>query len=312
MSKVLAEQLSADVERCLDWLRARNYSPRSRAEYGLVLKEFVAWVEEREDLVQRSDLTTGRLQDYLIHLSLRGSKKDGKLLSAGTRHGHLNGLVHLFTHLYKTGQILTNPTHDLERPRQSKRLPRDVLTVDEMMKILAAVAGEEPVSLRNRAGLELLYTTGMRRAEMEGLTLESLRLPERLVRVLGKGDKERLIPIGREAARCLRDYLEHGRPKMESKGSPALFLSSMGGPMRARSMLRALKTYAKTAGVKKAVGLHTIRHSCATHMLAGGADIRYIQELLGHVSLKTTQIYTRVDTSDLRRMLDSCHPREKL
>lgn len=310
VSKELAEQLKADIERCIDWLRARNYSPRSRTEYGLVLKDLVAWVTERGELKSRSDLTTGKLQEYLIGLSLRRTKK-GQLLSSARRQQHLNGLVHLFSHLYKTGQILTNPTHELERPRQSKRLPRDVLTVDEMLRVLAAAEGETPVSLRDKASLELLYTTGIRRAELERLTLESLRLSERLVRVLGKGDKERLIPVGREATRCLATYLEHGRPRMESQGSSALFLSSVGGPMRACALLRALKGYSKQASVRKKVTLHTFRHTCATHMLAGGADIRYIQELLGHVSLKTTQIYTRVETSDLQRMLDRCHPREK-
>lgn len=120
-----------------------------------------------------------------------------------------------------------------------------------------------------------------------------------------------MVPFGQEAYRCLLEYLKHGRPKLRDDGTKALFLSSRKGRMRASALLRSFKKYAKLAGVEKAVDLHCIRHTCATHMLAGDADIRYIQELLGHASLNTTQVYTRVEISDLKKMLDRCHPRDK-
>jgi integrase/recombinase XerD len=226
----------------------------------------------------------------------------------------LSSLRHLFAHLYSRRLILANPTHEIEWPKRQSSLPRTILTVDEMLKVLAAVEGTgrlDRLRLRNRAALELLYTTGIRRSEMESLTLEALRLGERLAVIDGKGGKQRLVPIGGEAIRCLVEYLERGRPRFRAAGSSALFLSFRGGQMKARTLVDALKSYAKKAGVTKPVDLHTIRHTCATHLLAGGADIRYIQELLGHSSLKSTQVYTRVETSDLRRMLETCHPREK-
>jgi site-specific recombinase XerD len=263
-----------------------------------------------------SDLTTAALQNYMIFLSIRGSKtvrprRGEKYLSAATKQSHIAALTKFFGYLVKRGLLLTNPTHELERPRLRKTLPRAILSVEEMLKILAGIKGGGPFELRNRAALELLYSTGMRRGELEKLTLESLRLGESLVLIDGKGDRERLVPVGREAVRTLREYLEYGRPRFDSRGSDALFLSYRKGPLAAKSLLRLLKRLAKEAGISKRVDLHTVRHTCATHMLQNGADIRYIQEMLGHASLRTTQIYTRVETSDLRKMLDECHPREK-
>ena len=319
MSKELAEALARHWDECAEMLRYRNYRPRSIETYGLACKAFCAWVGEQDELKELVDLDLTRLQSYLVYLSLREPRSGRKgaakkRLSSSTRGCHLGCLRHLFAHLFAKRMILVNPTHEIEWPKRQATLPRTILTVDEMLKILAAVEGSgrlESLRLRNRAALELLYTTGIRRGEMEELTLEAVRLDERLAVIEGKGGKQRLVPIGGEAVRCLVEYLERGRPKFRAQGSSALFLSSHGGGMKARTLIDALKSYARKAGVTKPVDLHTIRHTCATHLLAGGADIRYIQEMLGHSSLKSTQVYTRVEMSDLRKMLETCHPREK-
>lgn len=316
MSRQLSLALMEHWANCLEVLSSNGYRPASIRSYDQVLREFFSWVNDQADLQELSDLTTQALQNYVIYLSLRGHRRSRKgsqkkLLSASTKQGHINGLTHLFRHLTKRGLLLTDPTHELERPRAKKSLPRTILSVKEMLRVLARINGIDPVSLRNRAALELLYSTAIRRSEMERLTLSSLRLEERILIIDGKGGKERLVPIGKEALRYLSDYLRHGRPKLPSEGSKALFLSITGGAMSPRSILRILKIEAKAARIKKRVDLHSIRHTCATHMLANGADIRYIQELLGHASLKTTQMYTRVEISDLKKMLDKCHPREQ-
>ncbi len=317
MSVALARELREAWQECEDWLRFQDYSRWTIRTYGRALKEFFLWVERDEKLDSVAALRMNELQDYLVHLSLRGVKsrragQSKKLLSASSRRSHLSGLKRLFHHLTKRGRVLVNPTHELDWPKQRKTLPRSVLTVEEMLGVLAEVKGGRPaLVLRNRAALELLYTSGIRRSELMKLTLGSLRLDERLAVIEGKGDKKRLVPIGDEAMRCLLEYLELGRPKFRAQGSSAVFLSSKGGAMDSRTLLEALKVYARRAGVKKPVDLHTIRHTCATHLLAGGADIRYIQELLGHESLKTTEIYTRVEVSDLQSMLKRHHPREK-
>jgi integrase/recombinase XerD len=316
MSKQLAESLETHLQSCLDWLHVRDYSPRTIDTYRLALQSFIDWVEGEKQLKEISDLTSQALQEYLVFLSLRASKntrrgRKKKLLTASTKQGHIAALHQLFGYLTQGGYILTNPAHELERPRNRRRLPRTILTVEEIMKLLAYFQDEEPVTLRDRAILELLYSTAIRRSELERLTLNSLLLDENLLRVHGKGDKERLVPIGEEAARALQAYLERGRPKLCAAGSSALFLSRLKGRLRASAFLRTLKIVAKKVGIKKHVDIHCIRHTCATHMLQNGADIRYIKELLGHELLNTTQVYTRVESADLRKVLMECHPREK-
>ena len=314
--KSLADHLRRHLGACLDWLHVKDYSSRTIDTYRLALEAFINWVESEKRLKELSDLTGQALQDYMVFLSLRASKntrrgRKKKLLTGSTKQVHIAALHQLFGYLAQNGYLLTNPAHDLERPKSRRKLPRTILTIAEMMKLLAHFQGEDPVMLRDRAILELLYSTGIRRNELERLTLHSLILEERLLRVHGKGDRERFVPIGEEAARALTAYLQRGRPNLCAAGSSALFLSRLKGRLRAAAFLRTLKIVAKRVGIKKHVDIHSIRHTCATHMLQNGADIRYIKELLGHTLLNTTQIYTRVESLDLRKVLLECHPREK-
>jgi site-specific recombinase XerD len=317
MSEQLATALLEHQYECLETLLFRDYSQHTLRTYSSHLKRFRAWVSQRSDLEQISDLTTGVITEYLVALSLTVSRtpkrgeKEPTYLSASHKSGHISALRHLFTHLHKQGMILSNPMHDVERPRERKGIPRTILTVGEILKLLASIDTTDAVGLRNRAAFELLYTAGLRSGELGRLDVSSIDLKERLVRVDGKGRKKRQVPIGKEAQRCLQDYLERGRPRLRSAGSPALFLSLGRGRMDVQSLRRFLRKYAKKAGITKHVDLHCIRHTCATHMLANGADIRYLQVLLGHSSLKSTQVYTRVELSDLRRIVDACHPRDQ-
>lgn len=316
MGEELAKALTEQQNLCLEWLSVRDYSPSTIKTYQSDLNGFIRWVEDQSELRELSDLTTSALQDYLVHLSLRGSKmvrrgQSKKLLSAASKQRQIAALLQLFGHLVKQGLLLTNPTHELERPRQNHPLPRGILSVEEVFQVLAQASGSTPIDIRNRAALELLYTTGMRSGEFQKLTLSSLRLEERLVLIDGKGKRERLVPVGEEATRAVTRYLKEARSRFPTNDLNALFLSRQGGPMQAYSLLRALRGLLKKTKIQKDIDLHSIRHSCATHMLQNGADIRYIQVMLGHATLQTTQVYTRVDTTDLRRMVDECHPREK-
>ena len=317
MSDFLSRTLAAWVEEFLADMLRRNYSKSSIKAYGCDLMLFVRWIaQEQPTLEQAGDLTTAILEQYQIHLMLRTSFtyrfRKPRTLTAGSRNRHLAELKSFFRYLRKTGKLLGNPSLELECTRQTKTLPKDILSVPEVSRLLQAVPLDTPVGLRNLAALELLYGTGMRRGELFGLTLSDLRLKEELVGVLGKGDKERVIPLGKAARRAVERYLGEGRPRLVKGSTQALLLSGHhGGPATVWEVLEAIRLYAKQAGIKKRIGFHTFRHSCATHLLRGGADLRSIQILLGHSQLSTTAIYTRVEVSELQKTLRRCHPREK-
>ena len=305
----LALQLASETDHCLQLLATKGYAERTRDTYGKLLSGFYKWVSLQKDLKGLADITTQRLQDYLFELSSRAGR-DQNGLSLSTLGTHVSALSSLFDSLFKKGLLLVNPVYGLDRPKKYRTLPRDVLSFQEILRIFSLIDTGSAKELRNRAALELLYSCGLRRAELERLNLSSVYFQKRLLLVQGKGGKERLVPVGGEALRCLRRYLESARPTLNTKGSEALFLSSRGSRLRSASLLLSFKRYAKQARITKNVTLHGLRHSCATHMLAGGADIRHIQVFLGHSCLSSTQLYTRVEISDLQSMLDRYHPRD--
>ena len=314
MNEGAAGELRKHISGFCDWLSASGYTRRTVRSYRNQVLFFARWVEERPELGSLSDLTTSVLTNFFIELATEpGGGRDGKgtLRSSNTVAGYITALLKLFEFFLKSGFVLLNPMREVERPRNRRPLPKDILTLEEFLKILAHLDVTTPRGLRNRAIFELLYATGLRRFELEGLDVASVLFQERLIRVKGKGGKERLVPLGDEAWRVLTEYLGTGRPRMKSKGSQALFLSTRGGRVKMAVILRDLRIAAKRAGVSKRVTLHGIRHSVATHLLAQGADIRHIQVFLGHAQLSTTQVYTRVEVSDLKDMLDRYHPRDK-
>ena len=201
------------------------------------------------------------------------------------------------------------PMADLPTPRHVQRLPK-VLTQEEAALLLDQPIVEDPAGLRDRAILETLYGTGIRISELTGLDVEDMDLGEREMRVMGKGSRERVVPVGDAAAAALRDYLSKGRPKLEkSRVQRALFLNQRGGRLTRQGAWGLVKKYARRVGLEEKMTPHTLRHSCATHLLENGANLRYIQELLGHASISTTQIYTHVSRGKIRRDYTEAHPR---
>lgn len=211
--------------------------------------------------------------------------------------------------LVQEGLHEVDPAADIETPSPGRSLPK-ALPLAQVERLLAAPAGEEPAALRDRAILELLYGAGLRISELTGLDVDDLDRPEQLVMVRGKGDKQRIVPYGLAAAEALDAWLVRGRPALEPR-VPALVVNTRGGRLTRQGVWKIVKGYAEKAGLSDEVSPHTLRHSFATHLLDGGADVRAVQELLGHASVTTTQIYTLVSRTRLRDVYDRAHPRAR-
>ncbi|MBN6038686.1 site-specific tyrosine recombinase XerD [Amycolatopsis sp. 195334CR] len=216
--------------------------------------------------------------------------------------------LHRFAHA--DGITEQDPAREVRPPAAAKRLPK-ALPVDQVLKLLDTPPADGDRPLRDRALLELLYSTGARISEAVGLDLDDIDQDERTVRLDGKGGKQRLVPIGRPAVEALNAYLVRARPSLAARGrgSAAVFLNARGGRLTRQSAWQVLKTSAERAGIQAVVSPHTLRHSFATHLLEGGADVRVVQELLGHASVTTTQVYTLVTVNTLREIYATAHPR---
>lgn len=231
-------------------------------------------------------------------------------LSARSQARRLSALRGLFGHAVREGWLAESPIGDLRQPKLPRRLPR-VLSEREMGAILGA-ALRTPTPYRDRALVEVLYGAGLRVSELVGLTLERLDLRERLVRVRGKGDRERIVPIGRPARRALERYLRLERPRLAGGArSPEVFLSARGRPLSRQAVFALIRRLAHRAGVVAAVSPHGLRHAFATHLVERGADLRVVQSLLGHRDISTTEVYTHVSRTRLRRVHEQYHPRER-
>ena len=206
------------------------------------------------------------------------------------------------------GDRADNPAAELELPRRLRRLPR-TLSPGEAERLIEAAAGTTPRALRDSALVELLYGAGLRVSEAVGLARNSVDLDERLVRAIGKGDKERIVPFGRQAAEALRRYLSRGRPHLDTRHRPELFLNARGGPLTRAGAFLIVRRLAEKAGLDPTrVHPHLLRHSFATHLLEGGADLRSVQEMLGHADLATTELYTHVSDRRRRELYFEAHP----
>jgi integrase/recombinase XerD len=219
----------------------------------------------------------------------------------------------LFAHLRREGLLELDPTAGVRLPKLGRDLP-EVLSVDEVSALLAAPQGEGPGVLRDRALLELLYATGARVSEAVGLTVDRLHLDEGVARLWGKGDKQRLVPLGGPCVAALHAWLRDGRPVWVARGGLAaaherVLLNARGGPLSRQSAWQKLASYARAAGIERPISPHKLRHSFATHLLEHGADLRAVQTLLGHADIATTEIYTHVGQQHVRRSYDRHHPR---
>ncbi len=242
------------------------------------------------------------LRDYVYHM------KDLGLAPASIRR-NVSAIRTYYRFLLAEGRAQTDPSERLETPRGWRTLP-GVLTVDEAERLLAAPSLDEPLAFRDRALLELAYGAGLRVSEWISISVKDLLLGDGLVRVFGKGAKERLVPIGRSAVGAVAVYLRELRPKLDrGDGQGKLFLNARGQPLTRMGAWKILRKYVKLAEITRPVSPHTLRHSFATHLLEGGADLRAVQEMLGHSDISTTQIYTHVDREYLRRIHRQYHPR---
>jgi integrase/recombinase XerD len=214
-----------------------------------------------------------------------------------------------YRHLRREGIIEHDPTAELRGPRKTQRLPR-VLAREEVARLLREPKGSEPLALRDRALLEVMYACGLRVSEAIGLELTDIDLDERMLRATGKGSKERLVPVGRQAVTALRSYCRHGRPVLlGAKSEPTLFLNRRGSRLTRQGLYKIIQAHARGAGLSERMSPHTLRHSFATHLLAGGCDLRSLQEMLGHADLATTQVYTHLSAERLKNAYFSAHPR---
>ena len=290
------------MESFVDYLSfERGLSDRTLAAYRRDLTKLLVFLDDRGRKNPR-EITHQDLREFVYSLKEQG-------LAATSIRRALSSLRGYFAFLLEEGVLEADPSERLESPRAWRKLP-DVLSVEEVTKILEAPDPSRDIYWRDRSILEVLYATGMRVSELVGLKLGNLDLEEGLCAVFGKGSKERLVPLGEPACRAVERYLAQVRPRLDrGKGRGRVFLNQRGGPLTRATIWDLVKRYASLAGVQRRVSPHTFRHSFATHMLEGGADLAAVQELLGHADISTTQIYTHVDRDYLREVHRSFHPR---
>ncbi len=285
----------------------RRVSEHTLRNYLSDLQQFAAFLASAMPDVKRpGEVDTLALRTYLGYLHQRGVCKASVMRK-------LAALRTFFRFLHREGRVGSNPARALHTPRQVKKVPR-VLTEEESAALVEAPPSPEDHSLaglRDRALLELLYATGMRASEVVGLDMERVFLSDRIIRVWGKGRKERVVPFGEPAARALEAYLAARSDAGALGPASPVFCNLKGGRLTSRSLQRIVEKYLKLAPMDKDASPHTLRHSFATHLLSRGADLRAIQELLGHESLSTTQKYTHVAAAQLKAVYDSAHPRAR-
>jgi len=279
----------------------QGLSPRTIEAYERDLARFAEYADVK-GAAAPIDVTARLLREYVYHL------KDLGLSPASIRR-NVSAVRTYFRFLTGDGIVVRDPSERLETPKKWRTLP-EVLSVEEVQRLLAAPTLDDALVFRDRALLELAYGAGLRVSEWITLGVRDLMLEEGLVRVFGKGSKERLVPIGRSAIGALAIYLRELRPRLEKgEGKGVLFLNARGRPLTRMGAWKILRGHVERAAIQKHVSPHTLRHSFATHLLEGGADLRAVQEMLGHVDIATTQIYTHVDREYLRQVHRRSHPR---
>jgi integrase/recombinase XerD len=320
------------------WMKSRAWSSRTIYDYHGYVKKFIEYLNKETEITCLVDIDSKIIIGYQNYI-YQYKTKSGKPLSFSSQANRLSALKAFFRFLYDTNMIIYNPAISINLPRRGKKLPKGIMSEKEVMLLLEQPDLNDPIGFRDRTILELLYATGIRNSELRNLAIYDLDLAEaKLTIYQGKHAKDRVLPIGQIAADYLKEYLLTIRPKLacddnrdiikrSSKGQGPqeedqryLFLSKNGRQITAGNLIWIFEKYSKKAGLchghpssgEKQFTPHSLRHSCATHMLKHGADIRYIQELLGHACIATTQIYTRVEPTNLQEVHRRFHPRERL
>ena len=295
-----------EVQRFARWLESeRRASPHTRRAYLCDLAAYAAYLESVGVALVPS--SPAAVRGWL--------GREAGACGPASLGRKLSSVRSFYRFLVKERIATSNPARSVQAPRRPKRLP-EVLPEEEVAALVEAPALAEPLTLRDRALLELLYSSGLRVSELVGLDVDGVDLAEGLVRVLGKGSKERVVPVGRPARAAVARWLEEGRPVVAAgtaaaRGGSALFLNHRGGRLSARSVARRIDRWVLAAGLPRHVHPHVLRHCFATHLLGNGADLRGIQEMLGHASLSTTQRYTHLDWKRLAEVYDAAHPRAR-
>lgn len=290
------------IDRFLDHISfERGLSPNTRAAYQADLNSFSMFLE-RESVSTFNAVTRKKILEYLMDEKIKGH-------SVNSISRRLVAIKVFFTYLQSEGLLDSNITEAMDSPRLWKVLP-GVLSMKEVGRMLALPAGDDRISIRDKALLELMYATGMRVSEVADLQVKDIHFDVGYIRCMGKGSKVRVVPFGSIAADALNRYLAQSRPAFLKEGSAGdVFLTYRGRKFTRKGLWKLIKSYARRAGIDKKVSPHTLRHSFASHMLANGAPLRVIQELLGHADITTTQIYTHVDQDRLRSVHSKFHPR---
>lgn len=292
----------AVIEAFLDGLwTERGLSRNTLAAYGADLRGFAAWLA-----VRRRGLLSAERADIQAYLADRVA--DGVRMRSLRRL--LTSLRRFYAFQVRGGRLSADPTRQLESPQVGRPLP-EALTEAEVEALLAAPAGDDPRAVRDRAMLELLYACGLRVSELVGLRFSQLHVPHGVIRLSGKGGRERIVPVGESALDAVRAYIDEARPALMAAGghSDSVFVTARGGPMTRQAFWYIVKRHARTIGIRRPLSPHTLRHAFATHLLNHGADLRAVQMLLGHSDLSTTQIYTHVARARLQSLHARHHPR---
>lgn len=297
--------MTGPIDNFLDYLSVeKGYSEHTIAAYRNDLTGLLEFARSTGGMTNWVDFTRQTMLSYLLDLKDRG-------YVATTIARKVAASRSFFTFLINEGTIKTNPTENMSSPAVGKALPKPIAV--EQIRLLLEQPAKHPTSeaKRDRAMLELLYASGMRISELVALNMEDVSLEgEYFVRCFGKGRKERIIPLYRQIAENIKQYIEEERLKLSrGRKEEALFLNARGERITRQGFWQKLKEYARAAGLSSQISPHTLRHSFATHMLNGGADLRSVQELLGHANISTTQVYTHLTTEHMRRAYDSAHPR---
>ncbi|KXF57228.1 recombinase XerD [Rhodococcus sp. SC4] len=306
--------IARQVDSYLDHLAVERGAARNTlGSYRRDLERYTQFLADRE-VTDIGRIREQDVSDFVIALRAGDQARELPPLAASSAARALIAVRGF--HRFAAAEAMTavDVARDVRPPSPAKRLPKS-LPVNEVLALLEAVGGSGPAdgprAVRDRALLELLYSTGARISEAVGLDVDDVDTETRSVLLRGKGGKQRVVPVGRPAVESLDAYLIRGRPALASRGTPALFLNVRGGRLSRQSAWKVLQTAADAAGISSAVSPHTLRHSFATHLLDGGADVRVVQELLGHASVTTTQIYTLVTVGALREVWAGAHPRAR-
>jgi integrase/recombinase XerD len=300
-AKEMTDRLDTSVDQFLDYLVSeKGLLPKTVEAYGRDLRAYLDTLEET-GVSSTGSIPREAVEIHMVRLARRG-------LASVSRARALSAIRHFHRFLHREGAATDDPVTEIASPKRSRRVPK-VLTIEQIERLLSA-PDEGTLGLRDRAMLELGYAAGLRVSELCGLTFDQIEERERLLVVEGKGQKRRTIPYGRPAARALGRYLGRSRPHLAADNvSSYVFLNHRGGRMSRVGFFKRMRKHATTVNIQSQISPHVLRHTFATHLLEGGADLRYVQALLGHADISTTQIYTTVDTRHLIEVHKAFHPR---